>query len=532
MEIEEDGLSGLDALGIALKRDEYTESLLSFVRDAWPILEPMVTFVENWHVVELCTLLEDLTFTMEEAQHSKQAAREFERIVRLIINIPPGTMKSLLVSVIFPCWLWARDSTKRVLTAAYSDKRALDANIKARNLIKSGWYQKLFGLTLVEDQNTKGRFDTTKGGWRIATSVGGEGTGLHPDLIIIDDASTATDAKSDIERKAVNDWFSSTVSSRGVSRNVAIIVIGQRLHQEDLPGYLITKDREGWTLVRWPMRFEMCTCPEDLSEKDEARRCVMHKADPQWRADPRDPRTQPGELLFPQLFDEAKVKKLELDLANDAPGQLQQRPAAEGGSLFKREWFKFVDAAPTVGNKMRAYDTAGTEKGGDYTVGVKMLQEYENKLIPAEGYARARFEMQPTGRVYVLNVVRDQLGPDGVDKLIKSTAEADGKTVPVREEREGGASGKAQIVSRTRLLAGFDYAEVSLGTNKQVRAKPFRAQVEAGNVFLVRGEWNEEYITELCNFPTGKHDDQVDASSCCYNSILLEPPPRKVEITW
>lgn len=505
-------MSEFEVLATRLEATRYRESLHLFTQAAWDLLEPDRSFVDNWHIQALCQLLQDITEG---------------RIKRAIINVPPGTMKSLLVSVIYPCWLWARNPKARVLTAAYSDKRALDANIKARNLIKSAWFQQHFKLVLVEDQNTKGRFDTKQSGWRIATSVGGEGTGLHPDLIIIDDAATAADAESEVERKRVNEWFDRTVSSRGVSRDVSIIVIGQRLNEDDLPGHLLAKDASGWTLVRWPMRFEKCTCPPDLDAKDEDRRCPLHKSDPHWSADPRDPRTEPGELLFPALFTEAKVRQLELDLGPYASaGQLQQRPSPEGGGQFKREWFKFADAAPALKRQTRGWDTAGTEDGGDYTVGVRLSEGFE--WITENG----RRTLRSTGQFYVESVVRDQLGPDGVDKLIKVTAETDGRSCPVREEREGGASGKATIASRAKLLAGWDYKEVGLGTNKIVRAKPFRSQVEAGNVFLLRAPWNEPYIVELCAFPTGGHDDQVDATSCAFNSLLLEPPPKKVEVSW
>lgn len=499
-------MSELEALALKLRARKFACSLLAFTREAWEILEPTQPFIYNWHIGELCLLLERVAAGQEK---------------RLIINVPPGTMKSLLVSVIFPCWLWARDPSKRVLTAAYSDKRALDANIKARNLIKSAWFQEHFELKLVEDQNAKGRFDTSKGGWRIATSVGGEGTGLHPDIIIIDDAATAAEAESETERKRVNGWFSGTVSSRGVSRDVCVIVIGQRLNEEDLPGYLLRKDPDGWTLVRWPMRYEKCSCPVPLIADDQ--RCPLHKADHDWKPDPRDPRTEAGELLFPDLFTEAKVKKLELDLGPyGTAGQLQQRPSPEGGGLFKRGDFKFVDALPAHMKWTRGWDTAGTEGDGDYTAGVKIGIEYEYRL---ENGVRT---LADTGRIFVADVQHEQLGPDGVDKLMKATAILDGKRVPVREEREGGASGKAQINSRAKLLKGWDYEEVTLGTNKRVRVKPFRSQVQAGNVYLLRAAWNEKYIVELCGFDTAKHDDMVDATSCAFNAVLLVDPPKTV----
>lgn len=471
------------------------ESLHAFVKEAWSIIEPAQTFQDNWHIQALCHVLENVT-----AGKTK----------RIIINVPPGCMKSLLVSVFWPAWQWARNSKLRVITASYSSTITIDQNRKVRDLVLSPWYQSMFGVKLVEDQNTKIRFNTATGGWRIATSVGGALTGEHPDVIIIDDVITADQATSAAERQAANNWFDTTVSTRGVARGVAIVIIAQRLHEEDLPGYLLA--RGGWEHVCFPMRFEQCTCPPDATE---ATRCVYHKAHAQWHPDPRDPRTIEGDLLWPTVFDEIKVKQLELDLAEyGTSGQLQQHPSPGGGGDFKRENFKFIDVAPKIARRVRAWDTAASEGKGDWTRGVKIAEAQ--------------------GLYYIESVVGGQLGPDGVDKLIYVTAELDGKNIAVREEKEGGASGLTVIKARAKLLKGWDYLGVVVSGNKRTRAKPYRAQVEAGNVYLVRGEWNEKYIVELCAFPTGKHDDQVDASSCAFNAVLLEPMPevRVHEAVW
>jgi hypothetical protein len=135
---------------------------------------------------------------------------------------------------------------------------------------------------------------------------------------------------------------------------VKVIVIGQRLHEEDLPGYLLKKDRAGWTLVRWPMRFEKCECPEDVTSRRAARYTRQIRSG---QPDKRDRRTEQGELLFPQLFDESEGAQLELDLGPlDSAGQLQQRPSPEGGGLFKREWFRYTDEKP----KLMRVRAAGT----------------------------------------------------------------------------------------------------------------------------------------------------------------------------
>lgn len=509
-------LDALAADDLRLERMQYEGSLLEFVKGAWHLVEPSRDFVCNWHIEELCKALEGVTA---------------KRIRRLIINVPPGTMKSLLVSVFWPAWMWARDPRLRMLSASYGANLTIDFNIKVRDIIQSPWFQKYWNVKLSEDQNAKTQYNTEQKGWRLATSVGGLGTGKHPDFITIDDASTADDALSEAGRSAINTWFDNTVSTRGVVLDVGIVVVGQRLHQEDLPGYLLNKDRASWTLIRFPMRYEKCSCPGGFESAHEDERCVAHKADPHWSPDPRDPRTTEGELLWPALFTEQKVRQLELDLGPDASaGQLQQRPTQLGGTDFKREYFKFVDAGPALKRTVRGWDTAGTEGGGDWTVGVRISEEFEYRGDPER--PKARPKLVSTGRFFIEDVVRVQLGPDGVDKTMHSTAEMDGKRVAIREEREGGSAGKTVTNARAKSFRGWDYAEVPVSGSKRVRAKPFRAQCEAGNVYVVRAAWNEPFLQVLCAFPGGKTDDDVDGATCAFNAVLLEPAPTSQRLVF
>lgn len=454
-------------------------SLRAFLEQVWPVVEPVKTFVPNWHIDELCTLLEKVSRG---------------EVKRLLVNVPPGTMKSLLISVIWPAWEWATAPELRYLTASYSGHLTVRDNLKVRSILQSAWYQRYFGVVLVDDQNQKTLFKNQAGGWRIASSVGGPGTGEHPDRIIIDDPLTAEQARSAAERETANAWFDGTISTRGVTRDTAIIVVMQRLHEDDLAGHLLT--RGGWYHVCWPMRYE-----------------TVRANEPEWRPDPLDHRTYAGELLWPALFTLAIVRQLELDLGPyGTAGQLQQTPSPEGGGLFKREWFKFVDATSVVARRARGWDTAATEGGGDATCGVKISEVHD--------------------QFYVEDVVHDHVGPAGGDALIKQTTIADGKICVQREEKEGGASGKIVIAARLKLLKGYDYKGTEISGDKVTRSKPFRAQVEGGNVFLVRAPWNEAYIRELCDFPTGKHDDRVDASSCAFNAVLLEPEPPEEYFSW
>lgn len=505
----------MTALELSLDRMHYEESLLEFMRAAWSQVEPSRPLSDNWHIRALCQVLEEVT----QGKHQ-----------RVIVNIPPGTLKSLIVSVFWPAWMWAKNPKARVLAASYGQHLSTRDNLRVRQLVESAWFQKHWAIRLDEDQNTKTRFNTDKRGWRVATSVGGPGTGEHPHFIIIDDPHTALQAASTAEREVALQWFDQTISSRGATSGVRIVLVMQRLHQEDLAGHLIGKG--GWHLVRFPMRYEKCKCPTAPACSPNADdRCVLHKADPEWTPDPRDPRTDEGELLCSHIIGEAAVRQLEIDLGPyGAAGQLQQRPAPEGGGLFKREWFKVVDAAPKLFRVIRAWDTAATENGGDWTCGVKLCEEYEYRTNPQRPQDKP--VLTATGRFFVMDVVRGQWGPDEVDRTIKATAQQDGITVPVREEKEGGSAGKTVITARAKTLVGYDYAGVPVSGSKIVKAKPFRAQCEAGNVFLVRAPWNEAYIQELCAFPTGKHDDQVDASAVAFNAVLTEPAPRKHRLTW
>lgn len=490
----QDELADCARLELELEREVLRGSLHKFLLAVWPIVEPSQPYVDTWHVRALCDLLEGITLGREECK-------------RWIINVPPGTLKSLLINVIWPAWVWARSGDKRFLTASYGQSLTIRDNLRVRDIVESKWYQDRFALKLVEDQNTKTRYNTNKGGWRIATSVGGQGIGEHPDVIVIDDAATAQQAESPSERKTVQEWFDRTISSRGITRrNLVVIVVGQRLHREDLPGYLLK--RGGFGHVCFPMRFvpSRAATPED----------------PGYTADPRDTRTEAGQLLAPSLINEAKLRQLEIDLGEyGTAGQLQQAPAPEGGGKFKREWFSYVDAAPVHARRVRGWDTAATEGDGDYTVGVKISEA--------------------NGLYYIEDVVRGQWGPAGVESILRGTAEADGKKTPQREEREGGGAGKTVIAAHVVLLAGYDYRGVTVSGSKIQRSNPFRAQCEAGNVRIVRDRgqggaegrgWNEDYIRELCTFPTGTHDDQVDASSAAFNAVLLEPKPKRQFAVW
>ena len=445
-------------------------SLLAFVEAAWGVVEPNRRYVGNWHIAAICQHLE---------------AVSLGTLSHVLVNVPPGTMKSLLVSVFWPAWEWIVRPELRYLCASYGQDLATRDNRRCRDLIQSLWYQAYWPhVQLREDQNQKTRYDTTAGGWRIGTSVGGRGTGEHPDRIIVDDPHTAEQANSQTERQTALDWFDQTIAPRGVSRGARQVVIMQRLHQADLSGHILEQGGTPWVHLCLPMRAEPDRMPQT----------------PLGWNDPRPP----GELLWPAIFPESTVKQLEGTMLWSAAGQLQQRPAPLGGGLFRRDSFPIVDAMPSVPLvRCRAWDCAATPGGGDYTAGVRMARD------------------AASGRIYVEHVIRGQWSAGQVDALIRQVAKADGVNVSIREEQEGGSAGKAVVEARTRALAGYIYSGVPSTGDKVTRAKPFAVQAEAGNVSLVRGEWNQDWLDELSLFPFGAHDDQVDASAAAFAEICV-----------
>jgi predicted phage terminase large subunit-like protein len=439
--------------------------LFEFVKQAWTLVEPEKPFVENWHIIKLCRVLE---------------AVSRGEISRLIINVPPGTMKSLLVSVFWPAWEWIKNPRLRYMTASYGAHLSHRDSKRFSDIISSPWYRKHFRGVVLKNE-APGNLTTDGKGWRIATSVGGVGTGQHPDRVIIDDPHTAEQARSDVERARALAWFDGTISTRGVVRNVVVVLIMQRLHEGDLTGHLLSKWEKGtYTHIMWPMRFE------------------------KERADPLDPRTEEGELMWPALFTAPIVRQMEIDLQELSSGQMQQN--------FKRIWFKLIEELPKVegkplrGTLCRGWDTAASEGEGDWTVGVKTLRGED-------------------GNYYIVNVVRGQWSPANVDKVMLQTAKSDGRWCRQREEKEPGSSGKAVIEARRRLLAGFDYDGVQVDQDKVTRSRPFRSACEAGNVYILLGEWNQDFFLEYEKFPNGNHDDQVDGGSCSFNELHNGPRP-------
>ncbi len=448
-------------------------SLHEFVVQAWPIVEPEAKFVDGKHIQGICLHLEALTNDLMK---------------NLLVNLPPGHCKSLLMAVFWPAWVWITKPWKRFIFFSYTQELSVRDSVKCRQLIESPWYQKNWGsrFRIMGDQNSKIKYENDKRGWRMASSVEGRGTGEHPDFIVVDDPHNAKQAESEAERAGVIEWWTGTMTSRGFIRGAKRVVIMQRLHEEDLSGYLIKSG--GFEHICLPMEWE----PDRMKPTSIG-----------WM----DWRTEKGQLLWPEAVTPQMLATLKGEMRElKAAGQLQQRPAPAEGGLFKRDKLQIINAAPAEFESIvRYWDKAGTLDGGDHTAGVLMGRK--NK------------------KYYVVDVVRVRLDSEKRNAVMLQVAQMDnreyGNKLVTWVEQEGGSGGKESAEITVQLLAGFRVKTERVTGEKQVRAEPFADQVDAGNVFLVEGAWNRDYIDELAVFPNGSHDDQVDGSSGAFNKIAL-----------
>jgi hypothetical protein len=323
----------------AVLKREAEQSLYRYVRQAWSILEPEAPFLSNWHIEYVVEHLEAVTAG---------------QITRLLINLPPRYMKSLLVSVLWPTWEWIHAPQRRWIFASYAEALSCKHSVDRRTILQSPWYQHRWGhrVRLASDQNVKHEFMNTRRGHMIATSIGGSITGKGGSRIVVDDPHNPTQAESDAQREGALAYFSRTLSTRLDNKNDdAIVVVMQRLHERDLAALCLDL---GFTHVCLPAEAEVPTrCVYPCSQR------VYNRA--------------PGDVLWPAREGPAILAKQKVALGSGAyAGQYQQRPAPAGGFLFRPEWFKWYDELPAVTTWLQSWDmTFKDSPSSDYVVGLQ-----------------------------------------------------------------------------------------------------------------------------------------------------------------
>lgn len=405
------------------------------------------------------------------------------RVDRLSIQMPPRHGKSQLLSHVFPAWFLLVYPWRRVILCSYEAGFAAQWGRKVRDLVIR--WGPWFGCAVAEDSKAADRWEIQKHGGGMQTAgVGGPILGKGADLLIMDDlCKNAEEALSPTMREKVWDWFASTAYSR-LEPGGAIANIQQRWHTDDMAGRLHASDPKRWKQVCLPA---LAKSGDILGRK-------------------------PGEALWPSRYPVSVLADKQRLAPTWFAAQYQQEPLdLEGGFFRGLERVKVIDAAPVASHftrVVRAWDLAATEAQAgsdpDWTVGAKIGKHKD-------------------GTFWVLDIQRVRLGPRGVRDLIRQTAEADGAGVPIYVEREGGASGKIAAESIiTEDLIGFTARAVRAEGAKTERAEPWGSQIEAGNVCIVKGDWNRVLLDEHRGFPTAAHDDIVDGCSLGFREVARQ----------
>jgi predicted phage terminase large subunit-like protein len=439
------------------RHDFYT-----FMHRAFRELNPRVPFFHNWHIELVAAKL--------------HACFEGE-ITRLIINVPPRSLKSHAAAVSFPAYVLGHNPSAPIICASYGQDLANKHSMDCRTLMASEWYRAIFPTRLSPQKQSVQEFLTTQNGFRLATSVGGVLTGRGADFIIIDDPLKPDEALSETQRGAVNEWFDHTLYSRlNDKRTGCIVIIMQRLHEDDLVGHVL--EQEDWDLVRLPA----------IAEEDENhiivspyRTCTV--------------RRRMGEALHPDREPLEVLEHLRRTLGEyNFAGQYQQQPAPLGGGLVKTEWFK----AYVPGEEPAKFD--------------RIVQSWDtaNKSTELSDFSVCTTWGQKNKKLYLLHVLRRRMDYPDLKRAVGEQAERFSPTNILIEDKASGT----QLIQELIRDGVYGVTRYEPTMEKIMRLHSVTNTIENGFVYLpTEADWLATYLHELTTFPSGKHDDQADSTS-------------------
>ena len=539
---------------LAFERVELEDDLYLFTKRAWREIDP-APFRDGWPIQAVC---EHLTAVVDG------------EIKRLIINIPPRSGKSTLCSVCFPAWTWAQPQITptsgpgvQFVYASYAEKLALRFSLRNRRLIQSDWYKERWGdrFTLMGDENTAHRFVNSVSGERLVTSISGTATGFGGNIFVIDDPNAANEAFSEAAIQEVIDWWDQTASTRLNDIDAgAFVIIQQRLAENDLTGHVLEQSIGDWDLLMLPMHYD----PDRIVNTSIG-----------WQ----DPRTDEGELLWPERFPDKAVRQLEQTLGPfAAAGQLEQSPKPKGGGVIKYDWWNAWEPEnyPPMDFILASLDTAYTEKTeNDYSaLTIWGVFTYDTVAVPgriigADGrpmYLGPRNFAEESPRVMLIHAWQERLGMhDLVTKVAKSCnlmkvdlllIENKASGISVAQEMQRLYSHEAwgvemndpkSIDKLSRLHSVVPLFAPELRQKRDIQGKalydqrgaPIMVRARDGIVYAPSAPgmptfrvWAEECIRQVESFPHGAHDDYVDTVSqalrCLRDRGLLALPAERL----
>jgi predicted phage terminase large subunit-like protein len=452
--------------------DEACKNNLSiFTQRAFNTVDPGTEYLHNWHIDCISEYL---------------TACSNREIKRLIINIPPRSLKSISVTVAWPAWLLGLNPSERILAASYSQQLSSKHSQDCRHLIQSQWYQEVFpDVRLSASENQKMRFETTERGHRIATSVGGSSTGEGGNILIVDDPHNPMQAASDVQRITALDWFDQTFSSRlNNKKQGVIVVVMQRLHEDDLTGHLLEKG--GW---------EHLCLPAIAEEKQFIQIGSFEKE------------RESGELLHANREGIGELASIKRELGSYAyAGQYQQQPAPIGGGMFRDEWWRYYDLLPKMKRCIVVGDTA-----------MKAKEQHDYSVFMCWGECER-------GNAYLVDLLRGKWEAPELEQAFVAFYNKNKHNESLRLQKafiEDKASGTGLIQKIKR-----EYKIPIVGIKRDSNDKVSRAMnvipfIEAGYVFLPKdAPFLNDLLAECRMFPNGKHDDQIDVISDGLNELL------------
>jgi predicted phage terminase large subunit-like protein len=465
----------VDKLNAGLCRECYSD----FLNEFWAVIVPE-PLRWNWHMMTMCDEVQALL---------ERVFRGLPKLHDQVINVSPGTSKSLTVSVFSTPWAWTRMPSFRSINVSYAFPLAEELGQKARDVVNSDAYHALFPeVRLRDDFYKKSHFGNTRGGYRFAIGVDGQVTGRHAHLITVDDPLDPQQAVSALELEKTNRFLRNTLPSRKVDKAVTpTILVMQRLCVGDPTDLFLSRGK-----VR-----HVCL-PAELGDNVKPPELKRHYA-----------KVDGG----PALMDPVRLGRAVLEEAKNEgqfiyAGQYLQRPVPEGGGMFHVSQFRYAESLPPweqFSSVVRAWDKGGTTTG-DYTVGVRLGRTHDDHY-------------------WVLDVVRGRWNSSARENVIDGTAESDGLDTLIALEKDPGAGGLESAENTMKRLQKLGHRVKLFPVGKSegdkvARADPFSVKVNAGGVTLLKAPWNSLFVAEFETFD-GKHghDDQVDATSTAHRAL-------------
>ena len=444
------------------------ENFFYFVKTFWDVIIKEKP-VWNWHIEYLCNELQALSTNIFERK---------EKLHDLLINIPPGTTKSTIVTQMWPAWLWVKDPTIRIISNSYAAEISIEHASKSKDIITSGLYKTLFPKVRIRaDKSAKTNYDTVNGGARYTTSTGGAITGRHAHVIINDDPQNPKQAESDALREQA-ELHTKTLSSRKVDKSLTVTVtVMQRLHENDVSGYLLSKKGEKLKHIKLPAQITEKNKPEPIELQEN----------------------YVDGLLDPIRLNRMAIEEAKTDLGTrQFSGQFGQTPTVEDGDIVKKAWFPIISREEFFALKSRQHtplnaflDTAYTDNTENDPTGIHLTCMIGNN-------------------VYLFNRIKVLKEFPELVRFIPEYLQSNGFDAYSTVRIEPKASGKS-VVQVLKQQTQLNVVEIPAPIDsKKTRLYAQSPKIEAGRYILVEGPWNDEFLEEVCGFPNAAHDEDVD----------------------